>query len=166
MSAIDMATARLLDTRGRRNRKLADKECEECGTLFRPRDSGSRYCSRPCLWKNNFVPPRKKPTWEQHVVRFWKNVNKNPDGCWEWLGVLDRHNYGQFSRDGLRRQAHIIAYELIIGEVPKGLELDHLCRNPKCVNPKHLEAVTHRENILRGVAARKSAATLRAKEGV
>jgi hypothetical protein len=54
---------------------------------------------------------------------------------------------------GLRRQAHRYAYELLVGPIASGLVLDHLCRNPGCVNPKHLEPVTDRENTRRGISS-------------
>lgn len=90
----------------------------------------------------------------QELIRFWKKVRKYPSGCWLWLGRT-RFGYGEFDRkdaDGIWRpkRAHIVSYEACIGKVPHGKELDHLCRNPRCVNPSHLEPVTHAENILRG----------------
>ena len=75
--------------------------------------------------------------------QFWTYVNKT-DGCWLWTGIT-RFGYGRF--DG--RVAHRLAYELITGAIPVGLELDHLCRTPACVNPAHLEPVTREENIRR-----------------
>lgn len=71
-------------------------------------------------------------------------------GCLIWLGAVVRGGYGTIKIEGKRRVAHGIAYELHKGIVPAGLELDHLCRTPSCINPNHLEAVTHRENMLRG----------------
>lgn len=73
-------------------------------------------------------------------------------GCWLWIGCLDRHGYGQFNADGLVRcGAHRAAYELFVGPVAEGLDLDHLCRVPCCVNPQHLEPVTRVENVRRGL---------------
>ncbi len=69
--------------------------------------------------------------------------------------------YGLVFAEGKRRVAHRVVYKVLRGDVPKGLDLDHLCRNRRCVNPDHLEIVTHRENVLRGegIAAKKARAT-------
>lgn len=69
--------------------------------------------------------------------------------CWRWLGALDPDGYGQVSVRGKTRQAHFASYENERGRVPEGLELDHLCRNRACVNPEHLEEVTHEVNVRR-----------------
>lgn len=74
------------------------------------------------------------------------------DDCWEWAGQRDRRGYGRFDFRSEHAQAHRLVYELFVGPVPHGLVLDHLCRNPPCVNPDHLEPVDNRENILRGTA--------------
>jgi HNH endonuclease len=91
--------------------------------------------------------------------RFWAKVNRDgpvpkhrPDlgPCWQWTAAKMHNGYGRFKRDGRTLSAHRVAYELVIGSVPDGLELDHLCRNPACVNPAHLEPVTGKVNVLRG----------------
>lgn len=86
---------------------------------------------------------------EKQEDRFWSRIHA--DGiCWEWQGNKNTQGRGQFYANGRQHQAHRVAYEILVGPVPDGLELDHLCRNPICANPDHLEPVTHRENILRG----------------
>jgi hypothetical protein len=78
---------------------------------------------------------RREPSWRAE-----------PNGCWRWLGRFDANGYG---RQG-RRWAHRIVYELLVGPIPAGAVLDHLCRTKWCVNPDHLEPVTHAENCRRG----------------
>jgi hypothetical protein len=78
-------------------------------------------------------------------------VDKTQD-CWNWTGALD-NGYGRFQggpRGSKVHRAHRLAYELLVGPIPEGLVLDHLCRNRRCVNPDHLEPVTNRINVLRG----------------
>ena len=81
--------------------------------------------------------------------RFWPKVNKT-DSCWLWTASKSSDGYGGFRLAGKMVRAHRFAYELLVGPIPDGLELDHLCRVRECVNPKHLEAVTLQENIRRG----------------
>lgn len=75
-------------------------------------------------------------------------------GCWIWDGRPQPLGYGTTKLNGRTIPAHQYVYEKIKGPVPEGLILDHLCRNPRCVNPDHLEPVTHAENIRRGNATK------------
>jgi hypothetical protein len=70
--------------------------------------------------------------------------------CWPWSAGLDTSGYGKFWFDGAYTNSHRFAYSVAVGTPGDGLELDHLCRARSCVNPLHLEPVTHRENVLRG----------------
>lgn len=84
--------------------------------------------------------------------KIWARVDKSgPEGCWIWTGALDKHGYGEFSENRRRRRAHRVVYELVRGEIPPGLVMDHLCRVKSCVNPEHLDPVTHTENVRRGL---------------
>lgn len=74
----------------------------------------------------------------------------SPTDCWLWVGPIDKGGYGRIGVDYRNRSAHSVAYELVKGPVPVGFELDHICRNRSCINPAHLEPVTHQENMRRG----------------
>jgi len=71
--------------------------------------------------------------------------------CWHWTGAKNNLGYGQLRVEGRTRYAHRVFYEDFIGPIPEDREIDHLCRNPSCVNPAHLEPVTHRENMRRAI---------------
>jgi hypothetical protein len=80
--------------------------------------------------------------------------------CWMWKGNV-KHGYGKYGG----RVAHRVIYELLIGAIPLGRELDHLCRRPLCVNPLHLEPVTRVENIARRMSAHRGGRTDRCVNG-
>lgn len=85
-------------------------------------------------------------------IRFWKKVRKTAT-CWLWTGSDNGNGYGTFSwASGDVRKAHRVSYEFLKGKIPDGLTLDHICRNRRCVNPDHLDPVSHRENNLRGLS--------------
>lgn len=72
-----------------------------------------------------------------------------PAGCWLWTGSLNAAGYGKHGK----KVAHRVVYELLVGPIPPGLQMDHLCRVRRCVNPDHLEPVTQQVNIERGEGA-------------
>ena len=79
----------------------------------------------------------------------WSRVREASSGCWEWTGALST-GYGVLRFGGRQAYTHRIAYEIVVGLIPSGLQIDHLCRNRACCNPAHLEPVTRRENLMRG----------------
>lgn len=83
--------------------------------------------------------------------RLWSQVESTPLGCWMWTGSTDTHGYGRMKIDGRYQPTHRVAYELLVGPIPNGLVIDHLCRNRACLNPAHVEPVANAENVLRGV---------------
>lgn len=92
---------------------------------------------------------------DNYLSRLGDKFVFHPDGCWHWTAAVSRRksgNYGKVYCDGKVQYAHRALYELLVGPIPDGLQLDHLCRNPLCVNPSHLEPVTQRENVLRGTS--------------
>lgn len=81
-----------------------------------------------------------------------KFVSPEPNtGCWVWTGSADPRGYGHVMIKRKCNMAHRVVYELLVGPIPEGLQLDHLCHNPWCVNPEHLEPVTPTQNNLRGL---------------
>ncbi|MFC8277185.1 HNH endonuclease signature motif containing protein [Streptomyces sp. NPDC057271] len=81
-------------------------------------------------------------------------------GCLVWTAQLNHEGYGRFWLNGKQVQAHRASYELLVGPIPEGKQIDHLCSNRRCINPHHLEPVTPWENVMRG---RTPAATNAAK---
>ena len=72
------------------------------------------------------------------------------DGCWLWAGTIEHNGYGRIKGINKNMFAHRLSYNLFKGMIPDGLQIDHLCRNRRCVNPEHLEPVTSWENLMRG----------------
>ncbi len=91
------------------------------------------------IMRLRFMPPKSMPT-----------------GCIEFTGPLGTNGRGQIKVGKVTKSPYVALYELLVGPVPDGLELDHLCRNPPCCNPAHLEPVTHAENMRRGKFAQQT----------
>lgn len=90
--------------------------------------------------------------------RFWEKVDRRGDAeCWPWTGAIGSGGYGNFFAEGSYCNAHRFSYELNVGPIPAGLQIDHVsergCEGKSCVNPAHLEPVTGRENVLRAPAS-------------
>jgi hypothetical protein len=128
--------------------------CRRCAQTFvvKPyREATALYCSRQCR--------SGKPE-----DRFWEKVNKNGEvpsccpelgKCWLWIGTTNKKGYGRFVlKDRKLVVPHRFIYEVLYGKIPKNLQIDHLCRIRRCVNPQHLQAITGLENIRRGLPFR------------
>ncbi len=112
---------------------MTDREDLPMGQKPRPLRSGHYYFPESLLRRLWFCPPTTMPT-----------------GCIEFTGSIDVAGYGRIHKDGRPQRPHRVAYELVNGPIPDGMQLDHLCRNRACVNPGHLEPVSCRENLMRG----------------
>lgn len=95
---------------------------------------------------------RPMATAQARAVDFWMNVVKHDGGCWEWGRAISAAGYGMFWWEGKVKLTHRLAYEMMVGKIPAGLVLDHLCKNTKCCNPAHLEPVTQKINVYRSDA--------------
>lgn len=150
-----------------------NRTCQNCGTSLAGSRRGALTCSSACrnarakakaaLWPVlagllERAHDRRQPRYvlPPDEERFFSKVREVPDSghglgeCWEWTGSKNGGGYGQASRDGRKVDSHRLAYEMFVGPLPDGYVADHLCSNRGCCNPVHLEAVTVRENLLRG----------------
>lgn len=105
----------------------------------------------------NWEPPKTEE-------RFWEKVDKS-DGCWLWNAAISTSGYGHFRYEKKVREAHLVSYMLLVGDIPEGMQLDHTCHtndatckggvscvHRRCVNPSHLQPVTGPENMRRGLS--------------
>lgn len=83
------------------------------------------------------------------IDKFWNKVDKT-NTCWNWKGFIGKDGYGKHYIYQKMDMSHRISYQLIIGTIDSNKVIDHKCRNRACVNPKHLEVVSQRENVMRG----------------
>ena len=100
-------------------------------------------------------PCARKKLIRPHIERVLQKLGPaDANGCWPWLGHVDKRGYGRtHDEHGCSALAHREVYVILVGPIPSGLELDHLCRNPPCANPSHMEPVTGAENKRRAAAA-------------
>jgi hypothetical protein len=126
------------------HRRRGEQPCEEC-RVARNAERRAREQAKPKARRLDTTPSR-----------FWNKVAGGDfEQCWEWIAYRDANGYGRFGvggRAGRMEMAHRVAYLLMVDDIPPGLELDHLCRNRGCVNPYHLEPVTHQVNSRRSAA--------------
>ena len=120
-------------------------------------EHGRTWCKKHLTrWERHGDPHYcEKPGWPENLVL---NLRFMPSGCVEFTGAISSTGYGHVLRDGKMVGVHRAAYELLVGPIPDGLHIDHLCYNRPCVNPTHLEPVTMQENLRR---AREHSATLK-----
>lgn len=126
-------------------------ECIKIGCTRKPSGGYRGYC-QTCYRrgrKDGTIPLVIGALSEEE--RFWDKVDTSGEDCWPWVAGKDASGYGSFRLTSEKTvRAHRHSYELLVGPIPPGLDLDHLCRNRHCVNPGHLEPVTRVENIMRG----------------
>ena len=103
-------------------------------------------------WRTRVLGSTEAPSRSRLHEWLMTRAEPQPNGCITWLGRLDEKGYGRVYMEGTNRKVHRVSYEATKGEIPVDLELDHLCRNRACLNPDHLEAVTHQENTRRAAA--------------
>ena len=153
-----MATYRMVN-RGPNLRGVAPCSVDECTGKVHTVGLCSRHAYRFYKYGDiNAGGPER--IFGDDEARFWSKVDKpSPYSCWEWIGTLDQYGYGEFKVNGKGQRAHRWLWLHTYGpQSADGLDLDHLCRNPSCVNPYHLEAVTHAENVRRGEAVKRKKA--------
>lgn len=132
------------------------------------RECSVENCHRPSTtrgWcKNHYERQRTRGTIDLLPPKDYlgtyrgREVPGRDSECWPWVGSMKKDGYGlhNYRRDGRRtsQNAHRAVYEMLVGPIPDGMQLDHLCRNPSCVNPGHLDPVTNGENVRRGLTSR------------
>lgn len=121
------------------------------------------HCGRPNLarswcslhygrWQSHGDPLATSIIRGDDEARLWSKVDASGD-CWEWIGGLTQTGYAKLKVNSKTRLGHRLVWELLVGPIPDGLTLDHLCRNRACVNPDHLEPVSVAVNVMRGYGA-------------
>ena len=122
---------------------MVQLQCAQCGQVYARIQRQSKFCSHAC-----YVASRTRP-----LSDFF--IEEPGTGCWVWLGVRNR-GYGQITRKALKgrvpMKASRLFYERIHGPIPNGLTIEHVCKNPPCVNPAHLTLLTAAENARRAQA--------------
>lgn len=129
---------------------MPEATCPECQRHVKVfAQEHCQRCYNRLLGNGTLKPVRPHPR-RDRLTRWLAEV-EGQDGCWLWPWSVYGSGYGRFRAAGATGPVHRLVYERLVGPVPDGLELDHLCRVRLCANPTHLEAVTRQENIIRAV---------------
>ena len=130
---------------------MSAQRCGECGDVRRIKARGLCVKCYSRLLRSGSVPPLDP------MDRVWRKVDKlGPQGCWLWTAYINAGGYGRVRWGETNLNAHRLIYRVLVGPIPEGLHLDHLCRVRHCVNPAHLEPVTPHENVLRAEPANRT----------
>lgn len=130
---------------------MTKRECTRCRTIRTIRARGlCGSCYNRISLYGDTAPDKVNRTADEWMVV----LDRTPGQCWLWPGRGHSHGYGSAKADGKWRLAHRYVYSRLVGVIPDGMTLDHLCKNKLCVNPEHLEVVTRAENLRRAVSDR------------
>lgn len=117
-------------------------EFPECGRFV----AGLGLCNGHWLQRSNGKDLKPLGMRSLSVEQRFNQKVKKTDSCWNWTGAKGKHGYGEIRIDRTNNLAHRVSYEMHIGPIPAGMEIDHMCHNRGCVNPAHLRVTTNKQN--------------------